>query len=79
MREKTNFLLLGRILRQSKGFPLRFWGKSRVVHTWWGQQVRLKEEEIFGKLGNTGGIIQRDNSAGNCFVLRDLIPMGFFK
>ena len=50
-----------------------------MVHTWWGQQVRLKEEEIFGKLGNTGGIIQRDNSAGNCFVLRDLIPMGFFK
>ena len=34
---------------------------------------------IFGKMGNRGGIIQGDNSAGHCFVLRNLIPMNFFK
>ena len=28
--------------------------------------------KTFGKMGNTGGIIQEDNSAGHCFVLRDL-------
>ena len=28
--------------------------------------------KIFGKMGNTGAIIQKDNSAGHCFVLRDL-------
>ena len=26
----------------------------------------------FLKIGNTGGIIQEDNSSGHCFVLRDL-------
>ena len=29
--------------------------------------------------GWTGGMIQGDNSAGHCFVLRDLIPMKSFK
>ena len=33
----------------------------------------------FGKMQNTGGIIQGDNSAGHCFVLRGLIPLKFFK
>ena len=28
---------------------------------------------------NSGGIILGDNSAGHCFVLRDSIPMKFFK
>ena len=34
----------------------------------------------FGKQGDTGreGIILEDNPAGNCFLLRDLIPMNFF-
>ena len=30
-------------------------------------------------MGNTGIIIQEDNSAGHCFVLRDLVPMNLFK
>ena len=30
-------------------------------------------------MGNRRGIIQGDNSAGHCFVLRNLIPMNFFK
>ena len=28
--------------------------------------------KIFGKMGNTQGIIQEDNSTRHCFVLRDL-------
>ena len=36
-------------------------------------------QNIFGKMGNPGGIIQRDNSDEHCFVLRDLIPMNFFR
>ena len=28
--------------------------------------------KICGKMRNTGGIIQEDNSAGHCLVLRDL-------
>ena len=28
--------------------------------------------KFFDKMKNTGGIIQEDNSAGHCFVLRDL-------
>ena len=34
-----------------------------------------------GKRGDTGGqaIINGDNAAGHCFLLRYLIPMNFFK
>ena len=38
-----------------------------------------RRRNIFGKMGDTGGIIQADDSAEHCFVLRDLIPMNFFK
>ena len=36
---------------------------------------------FFGKSGDTGGegIILGDNPAGECFVLRDLIPSNYFK
>ena len=37
-----------------------------------------RSRKIFGKIWNTGGIIQGDSYAGHCFVLRDLIPMNFF-
>ena len=30
-------------------------------------------------MGDIDGIIRGDNSAGHCFVIRDLIPMNFFK
>ena len=35
----------------------------------------------FGKRGHLGeeSIILEDNPTGHCFVLRDLIPMKFFK
>ena len=36
-----------------------------------------KRKNIFGKMGDTGGIIQGNNSAGQCFVIRDLFPMNF--
>ena len=41
--------------------------------------VGAKSKMKGGKMGDTGGIIQGDNSAGHCFVIRDLIPMNFFK
>lgn len=34
---------------------------------------------IIGKIGNTKSIIEGDNSAGHCFVVRVLILMKFFK
>ena len=34
---------------------------------------------IFDEMGNTGGIIQGDNSGGKCFVVMDLTPMKFFQ
>ena len=33
---------------------------------------RKSRWKIFGKMGNTGGIIQEDNSAWHCFIIRDL-------
>ena len=46
-----------------------------------GTKQDERRGNISGKLEDTGGrgIIQGDNSTGNCFVLRDLIPMNFFK
>ena len=34
---------------------------------------------MFGKMGEIGVIIQGDNSAGQDFVLMDLIPINFSK
>ena len=34
---------------------------------------------IFGKMGNAGGIIQGYNTPGHCSVLRDLIQMNCLK
>ena len=57
----------------------RFGEKGRVVHRWWGQQTRWKEAERFWQEGNTDGIIQENTSVIHWFVLKDLIPMNFFK
>ena len=35
--------------------------------------------DIFGKMVNTGGIIQEANSDGHCFILRDILPMNLFR
>ena len=34
-----------------------------------GNKQNERNGNIFGKMGNTRGIIQGDNSAGHCFVL----------
>ena len=44
-----------------------------------GNKQNEKRGNIFGKIGNAGGILQGDNSAGHFFVLRDLIPLNFFQ
>ena len=56
-----------------------FGGRCRSVHTWWGNKQDESRQNIFGKMENSGGIILGDNSVGYCFVLRDSIPMKFFK
>ena len=78
-------LQLDGILSPSKWFPPIVWGKNRRVHTISGWQaskikgrgtVLVKWGILEGWRGE--GIIQRNNSAGHCLVLRDLIPMFFF-
>ena len=44
-----------------------------------GNKQNQSSGNIFDKMRNTLGILQGDNSAGYCFVLRVLIPMDFFK
>ena len=34
---------------------------------------------IFSKMENAGGIMLGDDSPGHCFLLRNSIPMKFFK
>ena len=46
-----------------------------LVHTWWVQQFF----DIFDKKGDTWRVILRDNSAGHCFVLRDLALIELFQ
>ena len=53
-------------------------GVGQSIHGRGNKQDESKGN-IFGKMGNTGGINQGGNSAGHGFVLRDLIPMNFFK
>ena len=62
-----------------QGFPKKFWERGKAVRIWWIEQARLTEGAIFGEMGDAGGIIQGDHSAGQCFALRDLIPTSFFK
>ena len=53
-------------------------GAGESIH-FKGYKQYERKGNIFGKMGDRGGIIQGDNSAGHCFVLMDLIPMNFFK
>ena len=50
-----------------------------MVHTWWGQQSKIKEGDVFGKKEGTWGIILGDNPVEHYFVLRDLVAASFFK
>ena len=62
---KIAIKFLGEILPQPSGFlpNLNNGGGNKQDESRWN---------IFDKMGNTGGIIQGDNSAGYCFVLRHL-------
>ena len=62
-----------------QGFLQTFEWRGRGVNTCWGQQARLKEGNISVKIGNAGGIIKGDNSAGHWFALPNIISMSFFK
>ena len=65
----------------SPSIPRVFHKSSReegTVHTWWGEQSNIKGEKHFWLEGRHGGIILRDNPAGHCFVLRDLVPTSLF-
>ena len=63
----------------SLGFPMKVQTKAATFLTWWGQQSNIKRGDIFGKKGNTRGIILGDNPAGHCLVLKDLVQTSFFK
>ena len=69
------FFFLAAGWAQSIGFG----GRGMAVDTWLGNKQDERTGNFFGKIGNTGGIIQGNNSAEPWFVLRDLIPMNFFK
>ena len=61
-------------------YPKRqVWEKGQVSPYMVGAPSTIKGVEHFGKTEDTGGIIDRDNFPGHCFVLRDLLPMNFFK
>ena len=44
-----------------------------------GNKQDERRRNIFGKMGDTGALIQGNKSAGHCFEVMDLIPMNFFK
>ena len=76
-----HFLLLDRILPSSTEFPPNgmFGGRVRQsIHGGGNRQDEIRGD-IFSKMENTGGVIHGEISAGHCFVLRDSIPMKFFK
>ena len=73
-QEMNIFFIVARV-----SFPIYKVSPKRWSIHGGGSKQDVRRGNIFGKMGDTGGIIQGDNSAGNCFVTRDLIPMNFFK
>ena len=53
-------------------------GVEQSIHGGGNKQDK-RTGKIFRRIGNTEGIIQGDNSAEHCFVLRELITINFFK
>ena len=43
------------------------------------QEERGGGGDIFGMVGNTRSVNREDNSAWHCFILKNLIPINFFK
>ena len=69
----------GRNSAQYAGFLPKVGGSARQSIHGGGNKWDERKGKFFCKMGYTGGIIQRDNSAGHCFLLRDLIPLKVFK
>ena len=72
--------MLGGILPLSTRFFPKVWGMGQVSLYMVEATSKIKlRGDTFQKMGDTWYIIQGDSSAGYCFVLKDLIPMKFFK
>ena len=56
---------------QMVGLGERVEGVEQSTHGG-GNKQHESRWKFFGKMGNAGGIIQEDNSAGHCFILMDL-------
>ena len=73
---------MGGTFPHPQGFQQRFGERGKAVDTLWRQQSKIKEGEIFRKKEDAGGgedVILGNDPAEHCFVLKDLIPMKFFK
>lgn len=53
--------------------------EGATIYTCWEEQSDSEEGDIFSKKGDTVGITLGDNPAEHCFLLRDLVPIKFFK
>ena len=66
-------------------YPLFFRTPTLIPFVKWGKSSYDNQNHLsllsFGNSWDTGGkgIIIGDNPAGHCFLLKDLIPMNFFK
>ena len=69
MGKWVNFYLLGRIFPHPQGFPWCFSGEGGTVQQFF---------DIFGKKGDIWRILG-DNTAGHCFVLRELVLIELFQ
>ena len=81
--EMSTFLLLGRILSPHvKGFSQTVGLSEGVEQSIYCRSNKQEERgggDIFGMVGNTRSINREDNSAWHCFILKNLIPINFFK
>ena len=70
-----HFLAPGRESPHIYRVPLKGLGEGagQSIHGG-GNKQDERRGNIFGKMGDTGGIIQRDNSTGHCFLIKDSIP-----
>ena len=79
VREISISFAAARNSAQYAGFPPKVGGSARQSIHGGGNKWDERKGKFSSKMGYTGGIIQRDYSAGQCFLLRDLIPLNVFK
>ena len=73
--EMSICLVLQGILPSSTGFPALVWGRAGKSVYGGDNKQDERRGNIFGKIGDTQGIIQRDNSARHYFIRSNLIPL----